>query len=45
MERRLRNASSGGSLGAMTPTEIQKLIEKFVIESKRFGNEDEWYAN
>nr|KAJ0227398.1 hypothetical protein LSAT_V11C100046190 [Lactuca sativa] len=45
MERRLINASSGGSLGDMTPTEIRELIEKLAIESKHSGNEDEWYPD
>nr|KAJ0204327.1 hypothetical protein LSAT_V11C500294860 [Lactuca sativa] len=45
MEIRLINASSGGSLGDMTPTEIRELIEKLAIESKHFGNEDEWYPD
>nr|KAJ0212399.1 hypothetical protein LSAT_V11C400221670 [Lactuca sativa] len=45
MERRLINASGGGSLGDMTPTEIRELIEKMAIESKHSGNEDEWYPD
>ena len=45
MERRLINASSGGSSGDMTPTEIKELIEKLAIESKHYGNEDEWYPD
>ncbi|KAL7585219.1 uncharacterized protein LOC111909842 [Lactuca sativa] len=45
MERRLINASSGGSLGDMTPSEIQKLIEKMAIESKHYGKKDEWYSD
>ena len=45
MERRLINASIGGTLGDITPTEIRERKEKLVIESKHFGNEDEWYAD
>ncbi|XP_023748966.1 uncharacterized protein LOC111897240 [Lactuca sativa] len=45
MERRLINASSGGSLGDMTPTEIRELIEKLAIESKHSGNKDRWYPD
>ena len=45
MEQRLINASSGGSLGDMTLTEIQELIEKLAIESKHSRNKDEWYSD
>lgn len=45
MEWRLTNASSGGSLGYMTLTKIRELIEKLAIESKNFGNEEEWYPD
>lgn len=45
MERHLINASSGRSLGNMTPTKIQELIEKLAIESKHSGNEEEWYPD
>ena len=38
MERRLINASSGGFLGDMTPTEIRELTKKLVIESKHSEN-------
>ncbi|XP_052622149.1 uncharacterized protein LOC128127582 [Lactuca sativa] len=45
LERRLINASSGGSLGDMTPTEISERIEKLAIESKNSKNKDEWYPD
>ena len=45
MESQLINASSGGSLSDMTPTEIRELIKKMAIKSKHSGNEDEWYTD
>lgn len=45
MERRLINASSGGSLRDMTPTKIWALIEKLTDESKHSVNEKEWYSD
>ena len=45
MVRCLINSYSGGSLGDMTPTEIRELIENLAIESKHYGNEDEWYLD
>nr|KAJ0197718.1 hypothetical protein LSAT_V11C700371310 [Lactuca sativa] len=45
MERRLINASSGGSLSDMTPTEIRALIEKLANESKHSATEEEWYPD
>ncbi|KAI3708260.1 hypothetical protein L2E82_37425 [Cichorium intybus] len=45
MERRLINASSGGSLIDQTPTQIRALIEKMAEESKHTQGEDEWYAD
>lgn len=43
MERRLINASSGGSLSDVTPTEIRELIEKLFIESMNSGKKYDWY--
>ena len=45
MEQCLRNASSGGSLGDMTLTETQEMIEKLAIDSNNFGNKDDWYSD
>lgn len=39
------NASSGGSFGDMTPNEISEQIEKVVVESKHYQNEDKWYVD
>ncbi|KAI3690179.1 hypothetical protein L2E82_48154 [Cichorium intybus] len=45
MERRLINASSGGSLIDKTPSQIRALIEKMSEDSKHTKMEDEWYAD
>ncbi|XP_023772488.1 uncharacterized protein LOC111921147 [Lactuca sativa] len=45
MERRLINASSGGSLSDMTPTKIRALIEKLANESKHSTTKEEWYPD
>ena len=45
MKRCLINASSGRSLGDMTPTKIWELIENRVIESKNSTTEEEWYPD
>lgn len=45
MERRLVNASSGGSIGDMTPTDIWELIKKLAIGKKHSSNEYEWYVD
>nr|KAJ0200746.1 hypothetical protein LSAT_V11C600328990 [Lactuca sativa] len=45
MERRRINASTGGSLSDMTPTEIQTIIRKLANESKHSTTEEEWYPD
>nr|KAJ0212558.1 hypothetical protein LSAT_V11C400182490 [Lactuca sativa] len=45
MERRLINASSGGSLSDMTPIEIRALIDKLANESKHSATKEEWYPD
>ncbi|XP_052619849.1 uncharacterized protein LOC128126140 [Lactuca sativa] len=45
MERRLLNASSGGSLPDKTPTEIQNLIKNMAEDSKHSTYDEEWYTD
>nr|KAJ0204073.1 hypothetical protein LSAT_V11C500279600 [Lactuca sativa] len=45
MERRLLNASSGGSLPDKTPTEIHNLIKNMAEDSKHSSHDEEWYMD
>ncbi|XP_023766047.2 uncharacterized protein LOC111914567 [Lactuca sativa] len=45
MERRLLNASSGGSLPDNTPTEIRNLIKNIAEDSKHSSRDEEWYTD
>ncbi|KAL7586284.1 hypothetical protein Lser_V15G37354 [Lactuca serriola] len=45
MERRLLNASSGGSLPDKTPTEIHNLIKNKAEDSKHSSHDEEWYTD
>ncbi|XP_052619833.1 uncharacterized protein LOC111889560 [Lactuca sativa] len=45
MERRLLNASSGGSLSDKTPTEIRNLIKIMAEDSKHSSHDEEWYTD
>ncbi|KAL7595942.1 hypothetical protein Lser_V15G29227 [Lactuca serriola] len=44
-DRRLLNASSGGSIADKTPTEIRALIKNMAEESKHTVQEEEWYMD
>ncbi|XP_023741607.2 uncharacterized protein LOC111889693 [Lactuca sativa] len=44
-DRRLLNASSGGSIADKTPTEIRVLIKNMAEESKHTVQEEEWYGD
>ncbi|XP_052621239.1 uncharacterized protein LOC128127043 [Lactuca sativa] len=44
-DRRLLNASSGGSIADKTPTEIRVLIKNMAEESKHTVQEEEWYSD
>ncbi|XP_023730543.2 uncharacterized protein LOC111878271 [Lactuca sativa] len=44
-DRRLLNASSGGSIDDKTPTEIRVLIKNMAEESKHTVQEEEWYSD
>ncbi|XP_023732210.2 uncharacterized protein LOC111880026 [Lactuca sativa] len=45
MEKRLLNASSGGSLPDKTPTEIRNLIKNMAEDSKHSSHDEEWYTD
>ncbi|KAL7587594.1 hypothetical protein Lser_V15G40151 [Lactuca serriola] len=45
MERRLLNASSGGSLPDKTPTKIRNLIKNMAEDSKHSSHDEEWYTD
>ena len=45
MERRLLNASSGGSLPDKTPTKICNLIKHMAKDSKHASHDEEWYTD
>ena len=44
-ERRLLNASSGGSLTDKTPTEIRDLIKNMAEDSKHTSQDEDWYTD
>ncbi|XP_023728945.1 uncharacterized protein LOC111876632 [Lactuca sativa] len=45
MEKRILNASSGGSLPDNTPTEIRNLIKNMAEDSKHSSHDEEWYTD
>ncbi|XP_023763984.2 uncharacterized protein LOC111912477 [Lactuca sativa] len=45
MERRLLNASSGGSLPDKTPTEIRNQTKNMDKDSKHSSHDEEWYTD